>query len=95
VWSPAVARAAAAAGYTDFFVSDPRTKPSVVEDIRVHGRFSVIADTTPERIAALCRLSRAAIWREVAFWRARTAGKRALGPIYARRRSRILGRRHT
>jgi hypothetical protein len=55
----------------------------------------VIADTPPERLAALARLEPRALLREQLVWQSKQAAKGALGPAYARVRDRLLERRHT
>jgi peptidoglycan/xylan/chitin deacetylase (PgdA/CDA1 family) len=92
-YTDAVGRAAAEAGFSKIFTSEPWLKPRVLGgDGTAYGRFSVISTTPAERIASLCRLSRAAVWREASVWYSRKAAKRALGPVYARLREPLLAR---
>ena len=89
-----VAEGAAAAGYTDLYASHPATEPSVQSGVRVHGRFSMVADTRPEHVAALCRVAAGTILLERVRYGARTVTKRVLGPGYVKARREILARRH-
>lgn len=89
-----VAELAAQAGYRDLFISAPTVEPRQLGALTVHGRFGVITDTAPTRIAALCRLDRRALLREQAAWHARRTVKHALGPAYFRLRRGLLAHRH-
>ena len=94
-YSARVGRSALAAGYRVLYVSDPWTEPRpLAGDSTLRGRFSVIADTPPERIAAICRLDRATLLREAASWRARKLAQRTLGRVYLSLRRSLLARRH-
>lgn len=85
---------AALAGYRSLYISVPAVEPRRNGELTVHGRFGVIADTRPERIAGLCALNRWAIRREQAGWHARRTAKQTLGPFYLRLRDALLARRH-
>jgi len=89
-----VGKLAAEAGYLDLYVSAPLLDPRRLGELTVHGRFGVITDTPPERIAALCRLDRRAILRERTAWYARRTVKHALGPAYFKLRRGLLAYRH-
>jgi peptidoglycan/xylan/chitin deacetylase (PgdA/CDA1 family) len=93
-YTPRVGDLAALEGYRTLYISRPCTEPERRGELTVRGRFGVIADTPPDRIAALCRLDRRAIRREQAVWHARRTAQRALGPAYVRLRRALLGFRH-
>jgi peptidoglycan/xylan/chitin deacetylase (PgdA/CDA1 family) len=88
-----VGRAAAAAGYTDVYTSEPFARSRRLADTTVHPRFSVVEDTTVEKIAALARADRRALFQARAGWETRKAAKRVAGPLYARVRRAALARR--
>jgi peptidoglycan/xylan/chitin deacetylase (PgdA/CDA1 family) len=86
-----VGRLATEAGYRHLFCSEPWLTPRPVgESGRLYGRFSVIGKTPADRVGALCRLSRRAVWREAGVWQARKGAKTVLGPAYFRIRARVL-----
>ena len=91
--SARVARAAAEAGYLHLFTSEPWLRPRTIGTLTVHGRFALVADTTPAETARLCRLSAPEIWRRRAGWAARASARRALGPAYERARESVLTRK--
>lgn len=91
-YSREVARRAFAAGYRVLYNSEPSVRERRVEGGVVRGRFSIVEDTPPGKVAALCRRSRPAILREAASWQARKAAKAVLGPVYPRLRAAILER---
>ena len=77
-------RAAAEAGITVLFTSEPVGRPSVVEGCLLVGRLTIRPGFSAERIAALAAFRPAAVWRERAVWTAKKAIKPLLGPIYPR-----------
>lgn len=85
--------AAARAGFRHIFTSDPRLGSRRLEGAAIHGRFSIVADTSPRHAGALARGSRLARSRTTSGWLARHAAKRALGPAYEAVRQRLLARR--
>jgi peptidoglycan/xylan/chitin deacetylase (PgdA/CDA1 family) len=89
-----VGRAAAAAGYTQLFTSEPWLEPRAVAETQVYGRFAVLATTPAARVVALAAASPSAIVPAAAAWQARKAAKRALGPGYERLRSALVAKRH-
>lgn len=91
-YSDAVGRAAADAGLSHVFTSEPWLRPHPAGSGRAYGRFSVISTTPAARIGSLCELSRATVWREASVWYGRKAAKRVLGPVYARLREPLLAR---
>jgi peptidoglycan/xylan/chitin deacetylase (PgdA/CDA1 family) len=90
-YSRAVAHAAFAQGYDVLYTSEPWRSPRNVDGGIVHGRFAVVESTPPAKVVALASGSRAAVWGDAARWQAKKAAKRALGPVYARVRARVLG----
>jgi peptidoglycan/xylan/chitin deacetylase (PgdA/CDA1 family) len=86
--SRAVWESAAAAGYERLYTSEPWLRPRGP----VHGRFSIVESTTPEKVAALCRGDRRAVLLDRASWEARKVAKRTLGPVYSRVRDRAVER---
>ncbi len=93
-YTATVGRCAVEAGLTHLFTSEPWLEPRPLDGGSAgYGRFSVISTTPAARIASLCRLSRAAVWREASlFWYGRQVAKRALGPLYTRLREPLLAR---
>jgi peptidoglycan/xylan/chitin deacetylase (PgdA/CDA1 family) len=92
--SPDVIAQAAQAGYRLLLTSQPTTRPSSHDGMRVHGRFTIWAATTPARAAAYARGDRRALASLWIAWQAKTAPKRvsprayeALRRRWARRRS--------
>lgn len=85
--------AAARAGFTHVFTSEPRLGARWVDGSALHGRFSIVSATSPRYVGALCRGSRLARARATSGWFARHTAKRALGPAYEGVRQRVLARR--
>jgi peptidoglycan/xylan/chitin deacetylase (PgdA/CDA1 family) len=92
-YSLRVAEIGAACGFTHLFTSEPWLEPRRIESACVLGRFAVVADTSAEDVAALCRLSRPAVLRAAISWRVRRSVRAALGPVYSGLRTRLLSRR--
>jgi peptidoglycan/xylan/chitin deacetylase (PgdA/CDA1 family) len=90
-YSDEVARAADESGIDLLFTSQPTLQLRVVGNVRVHGRFPVLASTSAETVAALSAgtVIPRAIW--AARWRARRFAKYALGDVYLRLRGQWLG----
>ena len=84
---------AAEAGYEHLFTSEPWLEPRALGSARAYGRFAINARTSPERIAALCSLSRPTLLWMGGGWYARKAAKAALGPVYDPLRRRVLARK--
>ena len=84
---------AAEAGYDHLFTSEPWLEPRALGSARAYGRFAIDARTSPERIAALCSLSRPTLLWMGGGWYARKAAKAALGPVYDPLRRRVLARK--
>jgi peptidoglycan/xylan/chitin deacetylase (PgdA/CDA1 family) len=92
-YSPKVAEAAARAGITTLFTSEPVSRPKQIQGCLVVGRFSVMRDTPPARAAALAAGdtgSRAAQWLA---WNGKKALKRVAGDLYDSARDAVLTRR--
>ena len=92
--SPDVIAQAARAGYGLLLTSQPTTRPSTHDGMRLYGRFTIWAATTPARAAAYARGDRRALASLWVAWQAKTAPKRisprayeALRRRWARRRS--------
>jgi peptidoglycan/xylan/chitin deacetylase (PgdA/CDA1 family) len=91
--SARVVEAAADEGYLHLFTSEPSLRPRNHRTLTVHGRFALVAGSTPGETARLCALSASEIWRRRAAWAARASARRALGPAYERARETVLTRR--
>lgn len=85
-------RLAAEVGYEHLFTIEPWVGPRPLAAMLVHGRFSVYANTSARRIAALCALSRPTLLWMGGGWYARKAAKAVLGPLYDPLRRRALAR---
>jgi peptidoglycan/xylan/chitin deacetylase (PgdA/CDA1 family) len=88
---PAVAEAAAEAGFNDLFTSEPTTASRSAFGLTLHGRF-IIRSWTPARIAAALSagdyLPRA---QEALVWKVKKLGKQLGGQGYLRIRRLVLG----
>ena len=86
--SPEVIAQAARAGYRLLLTSQPTTRVSSHDGMRVQGRFTIWAATTPARAAAYAhgdRLALASLWIA---WQAKTAPKRVSPKAYEELRRR-------
>jgi peptidoglycan/xylan/chitin deacetylase (PgdA/CDA1 family) len=92
--SPAVIAEAARAGYRMLLTSQPTTRASSHNEMRVHGRFTIWAATTPARAAAYARGDRRALASLWLAWQAKTAPKRISPSAYEAVRRR-WARRHS
>ncbi|MGZ4179189.1 MAG: polysaccharide deacetylase family protein [Solirubrobacteraceae bacterium] len=91
--SPEVIAQAARAGYRLLLTSQPTTRVSSHDGMRVQGRFTIWAATTPARAAAYAhgdRLALASLWIA---WQAKTAPKRVSPKAYEELRRRWARRR--
>jgi peptidoglycan/xylan/chitin deacetylase (PgdA/CDA1 family) len=90
-YSDQVAQAADEVGIEILFTSEPTLQLRTIGNVRVHGRFPVLASTSPQAVAALA--TGAAIPRAMwaARWQVRRFAKRALGDRYLRLRGEWLG----
>ncbi len=90
-YSRAVAAAAAAAGYTMLFNSEPTTGIVSVGGCRVVGRYTVYRGTSP-RAAARLLTGRLARWRQALLWNAKKVAKALGGRAYLALRRGLLAR---
>jgi len=83
-FSADVARAAAETGLRTLFTSEPTTKPSVVDECTLIGRFTIRPGHPPDmsrRFASAAPWTRCGTWVR---WNAKALVKPMLGPSYAR-----------
>jgi len=80
--SPDVIAEAAGAGYRLLLTSRPTTRASSYDGMRVLGRFTIWAATTPARAAAYARGDRRALASLWLAWQAKTAPKRVSPRAY-------------
>jgi peptidoglycan/xylan/chitin deacetylase (PgdA/CDA1 family) len=93
LYSSAVGRAAAEAGYTSLFTSLPTQRPGSVEGCRLIGRWAIRRDTGADQAAAAAA-GRPLPWaRQRAAWRLRGIVKAVAGRRYERVRRTLLARR--
>ena len=90
-FSPAVAEAAAAAGYTELFTSEPVLASRDAYGLTMHGRFIIRRWTTPATAAALAAGDWLACARQRFLWNAKKIGKHLGGRRYLQLRQLILG----
>jgi peptidoglycan/xylan/chitin deacetylase (PgdA/CDA1 family) len=83
-FTPAVARAAAEAGLTTLFTSEPQVRPRRVAGCTVVGRFTVRARHAPDFAARIAALDPWTLASEWAAWNGKKAVKAVLGPLYPR-----------
>lgn len=92
-YSPALARAAGAAGLAALFTSEPVRSLRSVDGCAVIGRYAVLAET-PAHTAAAAAAGRPRPWlTQRAGWTARKVPKQIAGDSYPRLRARLLARR--
>ena len=91
-YSAHVARAAAAAGITSLFTSEPTSRVSTVDGCRVLGRYSILRGTAVPTAAALAAGRLLPRSRQLAWWNAKKVAKRLGGGAYVRARHRLLSR---
>jgi peptidoglycan/xylan/chitin deacetylase (PgdA/CDA1 family) len=84
---------AARAGYRLLLTSQPTSRLSSHDGMRVHGRFTIWATTTPARAAAYARGDRRALASLWIAWQAKTAPKRISPGAYEAVRRRWARRR--
>ncbi|WP_052600520.1 polysaccharide deacetylase family protein [Microvirga lotononidis] len=93
-YSENIAIAAAASGLTDLFTSEPTTRMTMVNGLRVYGRFSIYRRTPLTKVTAIASGRRLAIVREAVAWELKKAIKLAGGETYLKLRKLILDRQH-
>jgi peptidoglycan/xylan/chitin deacetylase (PgdA/CDA1 family) len=81
-YSRAVAQAAAEAGLTYLFNSEPTTAVSQVESCQVIGRYTIYRGMTAAQAAALAAGSRAALFKQSALWKLKKVVKAIGGSQY-------------
>jgi peptidoglycan/xylan/chitin deacetylase (PgdA/CDA1 family) len=91
-YSTRVARAAAAAGLTTLFTSEPTTRVSAIDGCRVLGRYMILRGTSTATAVALAagRLQPRA--RQVAWWNTKKVAKVVGGDAYVHFRRTVLAR---
>ncbi len=83
-FSSAVAEAAASAGLRTLYTSEPTTRPSMLDDLRVVGRFTIRRGHRPDmayRFASTAPWARCGAW---VGWNAKALVKPLLGASYSR-----------
>jgi hypothetical protein len=90
-FEPAVAEAAAGAGLTELFNSEPTPEVRHVFGLRLRGRFTIQRWTTASTAAALARGGWLPRTRQAVLWNAKKIGKRVSGERYLRLRRLLLG----
>lgn len=90
-YSPAVGHAAAAAGFTLLFTSEPTVAVQRVSALEVRGRFTISRRTTATTAAALAAGERLACAHQALLWSAKKIGKRLGGERYLQVRRLLLG----
>jgi peptidoglycan/xylan/chitin deacetylase (PgdA/CDA1 family) len=87
----AVAEAAANAGVTDLFTSEPTTESRSAFGLTLHGRFIIRSRTPARTAAALAAGDSLPLLREALVWNVKKLGKRLGGERYLRVRRLLLG----
>jgi peptidoglycan/xylan/chitin deacetylase (PgdA/CDA1 family) len=89
-FAPAVARAAAQAGYTGLFTSEPTPSARVAHGVTLIGRFAIRRSTTAARAAALASGRFGPCAQEALIWNAKKLMKRLGGQRYLTLRRTLL-----
>ncbi len=89
-YSREVAASAARAGIELLFNSEPVTGSATVDGCVVLGRFGAQRSTPPSWSAEVVGPGGSRRFREYAFWNAKKAGKKALGPVWLAARRMLL-----
>jgi peptidoglycan/xylan/chitin deacetylase (PgdA/CDA1 family) len=90
-YAPAVAEAAAQAGFTDLFTSEPTTADRAAFGLRLHGRFTIRRWTTAATAAALAAGDSLPRRQQAFVWSVKKLGKRLGGERYLQLRRLLLG----
>jgi peptidoglycan/xylan/chitin deacetylase (PgdA/CDA1 family) len=90
-FTPAVAEAAAAAGFTRLFTSEPVLASRFRHGLTIQGRFVIQKWTSPRRAAALAAGAWLPCALQVVEWNAKKIGKRLGGDRYLQLRKLIIG----
>ena len=88
---PVVAEAAADAGFTDLFTSEPTTVSRTAFGLTLHGRFIIRSWTSAHRAAALAAGDYLPRALEAGVWKVKKLGKQLGGERYLRVRRLLLG----
>jgi peptidoglycan/xylan/chitin deacetylase (PgdA/CDA1 family) len=89
-FAPRVAEAAARAGFSDVFTSEPTASVRRVFGLTLRGRFTIRRWTTPPTAAALARGAWIPCAGQALLWSVKKTAKRLGGATYLRCRQRIL-----
>jgi peptidoglycan/xylan/chitin deacetylase (PgdA/CDA1 family) len=92
---PQVAAAAAQAGYTHLFSSEPTSSVREVAGCRVLGRYGILRTTTASEAAKLASGDFIACSRQQALWNAKEMVKKVAAKPYAAARAYFMNRRYT
>jgi peptidoglycan/xylan/chitin deacetylase (PgdA/CDA1 family) len=90
-FQPWVAEAAAAAGFTDLFTSEPTAENRPSFGLTLHGRFTVRSWTKPRTAAALAAGDYLPCAQQALAWNVKKLGKQLGGERYLRFRQLVLG----
>jgi peptidoglycan/xylan/chitin deacetylase (PgdA/CDA1 family) len=90
-FQPKVAEAAAVAGFTDLFTSEPSAESRAAFGLTLHGRFTVRSWTRPDTAAALAAGDYLPCARQALAWNVKKLGKQLGGERYLRLRQLVLG----
>src|SRR2546426_622751 len=89
--SRAGGEAAADAGYTTLFTSEPTHMVWSIDELSVCGRYTIQRWTSPQTAAALAAGARFPVWRQTTLWRLKRFGKQLGGRKYLQLRPLVLG----
>jgi peptidoglycan/xylan/chitin deacetylase (PgdA/CDA1 family) len=89
-YAPAVAEAAAEAGFTTLFTSEPALSDEAAGGLVLRGRFAIQRWTTARTASALARGAWLPCTRQTVIWNAKKMSKRLWGERYLRIRAMIL-----
>lgn len=92
---PAIAAAAAKAGYHSLFSSEPTSTIQEVAGCRVLGRYGILRTTTAAEAAKLASGDFVACSRQKALWNAKKVVKKVAAKPYAAARAYFMNRRYT
>jgi peptidoglycan/xylan/chitin deacetylase (PgdA/CDA1 family) len=90
-FAPQVAEAAAKAGFTRLFTSEPTLEPRQTFGLALRGRFAIQRRTTAETAAALAAGQWLPCARQAVVWNAKKISKRIGGERYLQLRKLLLG----
>jgi peptidoglycan/xylan/chitin deacetylase (PgdA/CDA1 family) len=90
-FQPKVAEAAAAAGFTDLFTSEPAADSWFACGLTLHGRFTVRSWTSADTASALAAGDYLPCARQALAWNVKKLGKQLGGERYLRLRQLVLG----